>query len=442
MTACSGSYSNIQNYAQCSATYQTSQTFSCSGSYSVTGSRCSNEASNINQTYTSNAQYISTFDQTVSVTAGYNLITTMNLYVQNGWMLGLSQSSGIVALDASNKASMSDIIYSGGVSTLINTTQNVALYIRALVTRPVVASLLYQFTTLNNNSLVASVPGTSLTWPASFSIYEPITFLSVYAPQCLINSPCTMVTSMLSGSVVQYTYYITMATYNSTVTNYSPTVSFSLPLIGIYTLRVYAWNPISNMTTSINVQAINGLTGGSFFCQNQFTSQSASVLNQNASFLFLLRTGTNYNCTVNYGDGSSLLVISDSIINYNNTIFLHTYTREDVYTVSMYCKNYYSTLNYSTSHTVQSAITGLSLATTKSAINTPFSIVFSIKSGSSPNFVITLDNVAPSSITYQENALSGFTSQYTISQVGVYTVIVNASNLLSRAQIVGQVIYE
>jgi hypothetical protein len=118
---------------------------------------------------------------------------------------------------------------------------------------------------------------------------------------CFISTACSIVSSVSSGYNITYVF---TATYG-TSTNFSQTtsaqsVSFTFSIPGTYTLNAQALNSISSQTVLQSFLVVNSVTGISFFSANPYSS-SLSGSGLNASFLFTLASGTNYNCSVDYG---------------------------------------------------------------------------------------------------------------------------------------------
>ncbi len=121
-------------------------------------------------------------------------------------------------------------------------------------------------------------------------------------------------------------------------------------------------------------------------------------------------------------------------MNYNNTYFNHVYSLENVYNVSVFCKNLYSNASYSVQHSVYVPITGLALMQNSSYLNRNFAVWFSIANGTNPNFQFTFNNSIISH-NFSTASMTGITSNLFFSFPGYYNLIIRAWNQISTANL-------
>ncbi len=181
----------------------------------------------------------------------------------------------------------------------------------------------------------------------------------------------------------------------------------------------------------------DGILGGLNFFAETFmnSSQSASLLNQDASFRFYLINGSDYSCRVNFDDGS-FMIITDYPFDFNNTIIPHVFTQEKTYNISLLCENSESNLTYSILHIVQQEIYCLDiLSPVNGLVNAPFQIKFSIQSGSTPQFSLNLNGLNLASYTYDHITKVGIAiSSHALSSIGIYYINITAHNLISKIE--------
>lgn len=127
---------------------------------------------------------------------------------------------------------------------------------------------------------------------------------------------------------------------------------------------------------------------------------SASVVGQPANFLFYLIAGANYVCLIDYGDGGND-TLTDMVYNFNNTFITHTFTKENIYVVSISCTNPASSLVLIFNHSAEYMLTGLQLSSNGTQLNTAYTIGFTLKTGSSPiNMTFLIDGSSDPGFMY------------------------------------------
>jgi hypothetical protein len=81
-------------------------------------------------------------------------------------------------------------------------------------------------------------------------------------------------------------------------------------------------------------------------------------------------------------------------------------------------------------HTTQYPVTGLSVPINHATVNIPFTVSFSLTSGSSPSYYVAFGNTQLAT-TYDNTKLTGTAAQYTQTTVGVFWLNVTVWNLVS-----------
>ena len=242
----------------------------------------------------------------------------------------------------------------------------------------------------NSFTVVAAIPITGLTFNAAGGF-------------CPLNLPCSIASSITTGSGVNYFWTVGNTTMNTTLT----TITQTFTAIGLYPITLFAINLVSNQTYTLSIQVSDRITGLSFYAG--LTSQSASVIGQNAMFLFSLTSGSRYTCVVDYGDSSGLVSFQDLPYNLNGTYIQHMYSEntEQMYTVSINCSNYLNSQMLSFNHHIQNVLSGLALIANGTTLNTAYSIDFMVSSGSTPYSVVCLiDGILDSGVSKDVTSVS------------------------------------
>jgi PKD repeat protein len=239
--------------------------------------------------------------------------------------------------------------------------------------------------------------GNTVTNTTTIMILEGITGLS-FKPRngyCQLNAVCYLDSSVKTGSNINYYWSFANVTLNTT----STTITYTFTQNGYFTVNLLAVNQVSQRFATVNVLVSDRLDGLQFY--SGVSVQSASIIGQNAQFLFILVSGSGYSCNVDFGDGSAMLTFGDQPYNLNNTLIQHSYaTAEAKYKVNIVCWNSINNLTLSFDHYTQFALTGLSLVKTGTTLNTPYSIDFMLTSGSTPYYLeFLLNNQLDSSVT-------------------------------------------
>jgi hypothetical protein len=252
----------------------------------------------------------------------------------------------------------------------------------------------YTLTASASNPMLNAIPVTNTT---TIMILEGITGLA-FKPRdgyCRLNAVCYLDSSVATGSSIDYYWSLANATLNTT----STTISFTFAQNGHFPVNLLAVNQVSQRFATLNVLVSDRLAGLQFYSGS--SAQSASIIGQNAPFLFILASGSGFSCHVDFGDGSAQLAFADQPYNLNNTLIQHAYpATEAKYKVNIACWNSINDLTLSLDHYTQFGLTGLSLVQTGARLNTPYSIDFVLASGSTPySLEFRLDSQLDSSVT-------------------------------------------
>jgi hypothetical protein len=198
-------------------------------------------------------------------------------------------------------------------------------------------------------------------------------------------------------------------------------------------VQILASNSVSSATTNITVTITANLMGLGFKSGSN-SLYSTSVVSQSANFLFVMLSGANYQCLIDYGDGQTGQ-LSDTVYNLNNTLIPHTFTTAKNYTVAINCTNPVNSLNLTFVHIVQYALTGLKLTSNGSLVGQAYKVPFSVSAGSRPYQITFLfDNVADSAVNYAN--LAGTSSTHSAESVPtIHQIYISLSNFVSSVQL-------
>jgi hypothetical protein len=164
-------------------------------------------------------------------------------------------------------------------------------------------------------------------------------------------------------------------------------------------------------------------------------STSASGLDRDASFLFMVATGSDFNCTVVYGDSFTLTFRDEATSPVNNTRINHIYNLEGEYEVKVTCQNLHNSLSFTQLHHVQHKLTGLRLLTKglnrQVAINQgQLKIGFRFSSGSKATLRMFINGKLDSGASYDLVTLEGYSSALSdISSPRLIKVMIELENL-------------
>lgn len=98
-------------------------------------------------------------------------------------------------------------------------------------------------------------------------------------------------------------------------------ITYTFSQVGFFNVSINAWNNISFGSFWVLIEVTNQLTGLQFRASTPLSPPniSCSIAKKQGLFLFLLKTGRLYQCSINFGDQSSILTINDYEFSFNNT---------------------------------------------------------------------------------------------------------------------------
>ena len=168
------------------------------------------------------------------------------------------------------------------------------------------------------------------------------------------------------------------------------------------------------------------------FCSGSYCSnnQSYSGVNQSAQFLFQLKTGRDYTCSVDFGDFQNATITFPTVL--NGSYVPHVYKKEGTYSVFIFCSNYFNNQSYAIQHSVQYMITGLQLTSYGVLKNTPYSIRFSLNTGSNVIIKFYFNGTIDSGMTYNQLSKIGASSWHNGEPSAIYPIQIIAWNFVSN----------
>ncbi|KAH9492788.1 hypothetical protein Btru_024720, partial [Bulinus truncatus] len=163
-------------------------------------------------------------------------------------------------------------------------------------------------------------------------------------------------------------------------------LSLVIPSPGVYLLSVGIYNAISRKDNNTIIYAEDQLTGLTLAAPD-------SPVNTPVIFTFSLSGGSNYTCTLDYGDSTPILTLADTDVSVGAPhAWPYTYTSVGVYDVKTVCINNVSSVNVTFNLNIQEIILNLRLARLGAPTNEIFSVGWLLDSGSSVQFNVTLNN--------------------------------------------------
>ena len=429
-TSCSSTYSRIKNPTLC-GDLKTSSQHDCVSNFKKSNQKCENEP--LGQTFLNGlSSFTSVKTETVTVTAGYNLIKPFggNYEVKQGWFLGIVQSSANICF--SSETTLSD--YAGAL------TINGTFYVRAFLSKPI------PFTSLNlygnigpyimTSNILQPVTSPGFLMSRSFYIYQRITELSAFTTknQCKQDIECVFSATTLTGSNITYEWRLPSVNISTNV----PELRHVFRTSGVMDLVLFAYNPVSNATYLFSVKILVVVRKPRLSLNNSLSIESTSILGNSVDFVFTLEAGLGYSCIINFGDMSvdNILSFNDLYYNRNNTIFSHLFNQEGEFKVSIYCENSISNDSYSFQHIVQFEILNLRLTKWFSYRNTPFNVEFALDAGTSPQFQLSYDGQTDAGVTWNSLTKMGSGSSRTATASGLYPVNLTVWNKVSRVVLI------
>ena len=348
--------------------------------------------------YTPNPRYI----LNLTVVTGYNLFTQndfgTNIQVEPGYVLIVDNTrAGKISIwqtmgnITANRTDLYNDYFMSIGSTLtstnnINSNYKYLLQIRAIVSPSYkVVSSFKTYSRLGVYNLSMTVMHNLLPDPIEtinktvivIAGIENLTSFTNFQNACPLNIPCSLTAKVTAGDYIVY-YWNT--TIKNVKTN-EPNVSITFTTLNTYLLHLVAVNPVSRRSFYLNITVYEPITNLTFYAGN--STQSASIIGQQAMFLFKIDTGTGYTCQIIYGDGyKQNFNVLDT--DFNGTYFGHTFSSENVYQVSISCRNPVSSALTTINHYSQFKVDKVSLVKLGVLINTPYTVDFTFKTGSQP----------------------------------------------------------
>ena len=208
----------------------------------------------------------------------------------------------------------------------------------------------------------------------------------------------------------------------------------------VFETNVTAWNNVSRSTYLINVTVHKPIRP----LINFTITVEPTNLTDPVAFMLNISDGTDYNCTWDFGDGSTGENDYDDLGEY----LYHTYADIGVYVVFMNCSNRLYTANYTTVAIVQRPILGFQFPELKPIRHTDNAdISWSCSSGTNATYNITSEdmylNDIPELLQNDDVTLSAdrLTGSYSVPasdafphQYGVYIVEITVWNLVTPPQ--------
>lgn len=315
---------------------------------------------------------------------------------------------------------------------------NGSFYVKAIISPfNKIASIFHKYLNPGIYLINASLTNTFLNTysqsiTCSVKILETIKDLSFYTQSgtftCYKNVNCILVSSTsYTGTDLNFIWSIEATNIPN---GNMPSVSYTFNSVGLFKVQITAFNTISNRTFIANVQVTDKLTGLAF--KSGESEKSASIVGTEANFLFSLQSGANYICNIDFGNG--IKSFSDQVYNLNNTFIKNTFYEEKMFTIYIECSNQVNKISLTFEHYVQYSLSGLKLVENGTLLNRPYSIDFSLQTGSSPlNIEFYLNNKLEI-ITY-----SGFIGKSSIypaeSTTKLHQVYIKLKNYVSLIEL-------
>lgn len=425
-----------------------SSTYVCNGTnFLRSASNCANvNKSSRFKTFQTNAAIFNISNTlNLNLAKGYNFFTNgTNLPVNTGDMIIVTFITGRVAVDKLG-ASVPEYVYSSSSNLFVslNSSSLWRLYIRATVS-PVnkMISTFKKYSTHGTYSVTTTLsniqlPTNTYTVNQSVIVQEVITGLSFVTSSgtttCFLTTPCQLIASS-QGSNINYVWTVQS---NQTVLNQTQINlniwNYQFPNIGVFSVNIFAYNNVSSQNVTVAITIIDKMYG--LYFKSETLNNSSSIVDQNANFLFVLIAGQNYNCSIDFGDGSKT-TINDLVSSQNNSIVPHKYNSEKMYVVSVNCTNPVNSLNTLFNHYVQYPLTGLQLVKSGTTTGISYNVGFFLQSGSLPyqvNFMF--DNTLDTNIQYSSNLVwqsSNHNPEYVPT---LHYIYINMSNYVSYIEL-------
>ena len=401
MNNCStGEYSSNKDF-KCTP-YVSTSLYDCTAKYMESKSTCSDI--DVSQRYVNITAVNLSMTSFYAVQSGYNIIQPVNLLAQPGYVLALRLQNAQVAIDTNASTAVSDAYFrfnAGFKFYGLYSNQNQRVMARVFV-QPVTRTIstFKRYSAPGNYTINVKLTNNLINLAAKsnntqVSVFYPITSVSIKTDFCELNLPCNLTCKVkscdpsslacidVSSSNIAYFWTLDGHTFNTT----SPVVSYTFTMRGVYPVTVLVMNQISNGSNSKKIPISSEITGLSFYAGKSI--QSASIVGKVASFLFSIATGSFYTCSIDFGDDTQIITITDRPYNLNNTFIKHVYANaiEAMYKVYINCSNSDNSTSLLFDHYAQYELTGLALVKYGTLVNTAYSVDFMVSSGSAPFYL-------------------------------------------------------
>ncbi|RMZ97507.1 polycystin-1-like isoform X2 [Brachionus plicatilis] len=400
--SCSGdTYSSNENFNNC-VDQSASSVFNCASFFQKSAFSCSSiDQTNRFPSFANTYQQIQLYVLTLK--PGYNIFTNLqNLIMKPGYILVVEPTATGTLIDLDQTVpGLSD--YQISPFTPLNGKLRINTIISPFNK---IWSVSHQYTIQNNYSVSVTLTNRlNSTDTASVSkyvmVYESVRDLMVTSLTggliCFKDKDCTLIPSVSTGKDLTYNWTIDSNVYSTT----QPQFVHQFATVGTVPISLLAYNHFSNESIIVVITVTDRLEG--LYFKAGTGAQSASAVGKNADFLFILQSGANYICHVDYGGQTH--TFGDDVYNLNNSFISHVYSQEKVYQVSITCANQINSLSLNFDHHVQQELTGLKLSNNVTLVNQPFYIEFSLETGSAISESLLLFNNQQETITF--DALTG-----------------------------------
>lgn len=387
------------------------------------------------------------FVATTSITlnSGYNRILSTIFgpltEVYPGDFFHITSYGGKLAIDTSGTSPVSDFILRGNKFYKLDPNSNWRFHARVIVSpKDKVVSVYKQYASYGTFTVSSTLSTISLSSSPNMQTQTVIVqqevsnvnFLTSYGTlTCFKNLMCGLQATVATGSHLIYNWAVSS---NQTLTTTVSLFLYRFTNAGTFNITLTVFNNVSTANVTKEMTIIDRMTGLQFFSGNSINS-SSSIVSQDANFLFILGSGQNYNCSIDFGDGT-WGTVSDYVYDMNNSRVSHIYSVEKVYLVNITCINPINALTQAFNHVVQKAITGLTMLKTGALVNEAYTISYSLLTGSPPYQIYFSINNVSQSINQISNLLFQ-TSQRSDALATIYQVYFNISNQVSNQEYVG-----
>ncbi|GFR66289.1 polycystin 1-related, partial [Elysia marginata] len=377
---------------------------------------------------------------------GYQYIPeTTLLEVEPGYILGLQMESGNAVLGrvtvGGNEPDISDttaLTPGATIDASSATPLSVRHAIRAVASGGTKVHLPFIFTQAGNFTLTATASNPVLASSPSATATTDV-LVEEGVNLAIIKSAVYVITSQAvpfevephTGNNVLYNWTLSDGTENLKSSDRIYTHTFSSR--GPYQVNVTVYNSVSfkeNTTDVIVEDEVLGLTA-STTPTGENTGETQGTLTQ---ITLGLTSGSDYVCTWDFGDGTSIENTNEAELSAISFIKPHLYLSAGTYTVSVTCANNVSSQSVTTTAQVEATITNLRLTSEGANKGDDFYIRWEVDAGTDITFNLTFDG----NLITTHNEYDPLKWQSDLQPgrgVSVIPLTLTASNLVSSAAI-------